>query len=82
MLSFHDILVAIVASLGLLRAGSRISGPTLGLLVLAGYADPSLVGDFDTKHGCKMSASYMGASDRTRDHFQQPGLRVIANAGE
>jgi spermidine/putrescine-binding protein len=37
--------------------------PTLNLLVWEGYADPSYVKDFEQKHHCKVSASYMGSSD-------------------
>jgi putative spermidine/putrescine transport system substrate-binding protein/spermidine/putrescine transport system substrate-binding protein len=41
----------------------RKSAPTLGLLVWEGYVDPSFIRGFETKCGCKVSASYMGSSD-------------------
>ncbi len=37
--------------------------PQLGLLVWEGYADPSFIQGFESKCGCKVSASYMGSSD-------------------
>jgi spermidine/putrescine-binding protein len=36
---------------------------SLNLLVWEGYADPSVVGDFEQSHHCKITASYMGSSD-------------------
>ncbi len=36
---------------------------TLGLLVWEGYADPLFVREFEDRHHCKISASYMGSSD-------------------
>ena len=41
----------------------RKPGPTLGLLVWEGYADPSFIRAFEQKYQCKVSASYMGSSD-------------------
>ncbi len=41
----------------------RKSTPMLSLLVWEGYADPLFVRDFEEKHHCKVSASYMGSSD-------------------
>src|SRR6267143_909329 len=38
--------------------------PTLNLLVWEGYADPSFVKAFEEQHHCKVSASYMGSSDK------------------
>ena len=36
---------------------------SLSLLVWEGYADESAVHDFEQRHRCKISASYMGSSD-------------------
>ncbi len=51
----------LLATFGL--EGCRRSTPTLSVLVWEGYADPLFVREFEEKHHCKVSASYMGSSD-------------------
>ncbi len=56
-------LIALITLAALALNTCRKSTPLLSLLVWEGYADPLFVRDFEEKHHCKVSASYMGSSD-------------------
>src|SRR3984893_12225416 len=56
------LLIAIFLSAFSLSCGKRT--PTLNLLVWEGYADPSFVKAFEDQNSCKVSASYMGSSNK------------------
>ena len=56
-------ILMLIACALLLAGACTKKAPTLNLLVWEGYADPSFVRDFEEKHHCKITASYMGSSD-------------------
>src|SRR6202167_3420938 len=56
-------ILMLIACTLLLAGACTKKMPTLNLLVWEGYADPSFVHDFEEKHHCKITASYMGSSD-------------------
>lgn len=51
--------------------------PTLNLLVWEGYADPSFVQEFEQRHHCKVTASYMGSSDELVAKLKGGGDKVF-----
>jgi spermidine/putrescine-binding protein len=59
--AFH--LAGILLASVTLLASCQEKKESLSLLVWEGYADPSVVGDFEQLHHCKVTASYMGSSD-------------------
>ena len=59
----HRAILVGLLTAALLTTGCKKKEASLSLLVWEGYADPSFVKGFEESHHCKVSASYMGASD-------------------
>jgi spermidine/putrescine-binding protein len=59
----HRAILVGLLTAALLMTACKKKEASLSLLVWEGYADPSFVKGFEESHHCKVSASYMGASD-------------------